>query len=367
VGLENTFATLSTYELAWCLVIVELPHHKGGLGITTLPASGMAAFYSLTAHLISWLGSLPHASEWIAGQNLADPNTWNSSALQTLKQLYDNLLTHYNCTEWAPPLADDAPASGVSAQGHDDDSARHLSLPPLNLLASLRVRQDEDNGEVAARPSLPAQRQVTKHIMQTWMLHEQMHRNPPTDRMRDVHMLHHTQSVTMLDETSALHGNMPQHNDEEGGKQPRLSFLPCSVSVGTDGPCMDDRRPKCAAHHGVNHREGLSCLLPSIFRKKIRVAKVPGTTLNINSGLHHASNWNLRNNVLRALDLIWNDVGFATTHKLRCSRVKATATQISKSATSMCRSRPICWWTSQSVTISKAPVTEALAQCSRDH
>jgi hypothetical protein len=34
----------------------------------------------------------------------------------------------------------------------------------------------------------------------------------------------------MLDETSALHGNMPLGNDEEGGKQPRLSFSP-TVSV----------------------------------------------------------------------------------------------------------------------------------------
>jgi hypothetical protein len=151
-------------------VIVELPHHKGGLGITPLPASGMAAVYSATAHLVSWLGSLPHASEWVADQNLADPNTWNSSALQTLKRLHDNLLTHYNCTEWAPPLADDAPAPGAPAQGHDDDSARPLSLPPLNLLASLRVQQDEDNGAVAARPSLPPQRQVTKHIIQSWTL-----------------------------------------------------------------------------------------------------------------------------------------------------------------------------------------------------
>ena len=75
-------------------------------------------------------------------------------------------------------------------------------------------RQDEDNGEVAAHPSLPQQRQVTKHIMQTWTLHEQMLQNLPTDRMRDVHMLHHTQSVPMLDETSALHGNMPQRSDE---------------------------------------------------------------------------------------------------------------------------------------------------------
>ena len=73
-------------------------------------------------------------------------------------------------------------------------TARPLSLPPLNVLASLRVRQDEDNGEVAARPSLPAQRQVTKHIMQTWMLHEHMLRDPPMDSVHDVHM--HTYFIT---------------------------------------------------------------------------------------------------------------------------------------------------------------------------
>ena len=140
----------------------------------------MAAFYSATAHLVSWLGSLSHASEWVAGQNLADPTTWNSSALQTLKHLHGNLLTHYNCTEWAPPLAADAPAPDAPAQGHNDDSARPLSLPPLNLLASLRVRQDEDNCEVAVRPSLPPERKVTKHIKQTWTLHKQMLRNLPT-------------------------------------------------------------------------------------------------------------------------------------------------------------------------------------------
>jgi hypothetical protein len=180
-------------------------------------------------------GSLPHASEWVAGQNLADPTTWNSSALQTLKQLHGNLLTHYNCTEWAPPLADDAPAPDAPAQGHDDESARPLSLPPLNLLASSRVRQDEDNGEVASRPSLHPQRQVTKHIMQTWTLHEHMLRNPPADRMRDVHKLHHTQSVPMLDETSALRGNIPQRNDAEGGKNPRLPFSPASSVWGQMG------------------------------------------------------------------------------------------------------------------------------------
>jgi hypothetical protein len=32
----------------------------------------------------------------------------------------------------------------------------------------------------------------------------------------------------MLDENSALRGNMPQRNDEEGGKKPRLSFSPAT-------------------------------------------------------------------------------------------------------------------------------------------
>ena len=60
LGLGVTFTTLSPHELAWCCVIVELSHHKGGLGIMHLPASGMASFYSVAAHLVSWLGSLPH-------------------------------------------------------------------------------------------------------------------------------------------------------------------------------------------------------------------------------------------------------------------------------------------------------------------
>jgi hypothetical protein len=108
----------------------------------------------------------------------------------------------------------------------------------------LRARQVEENGEAASRPSLPAQRQVTKRIMQNWLLHQQMLRNPPTTRMRDVHMLHHTQSVLMIDENSALRGNMPQRNDEEGGKTPRLSFSPASSVWGQMRPPLDDNRPR---------------------------------------------------------------------------------------------------------------------------
>ena len=156
-GLGATYDTLPANVLTWCRTVVELPHHEGGLGITPLPASGMAAYYTATANLVSWLGSLPHASEWVAGQTLDDSTTWSCSALTNLKQLHDKLPTHYNCTEWAPPPPAGpaaAPAPDAPAQGRDDDdSARPLSLHPLNLLASLRARQDEGKWKATRRGS----------------------------------------------------------------------------------------------------------------------------------------------------------------------------------------------------------------------
>jgi hypothetical protein len=54
-GLGDTFATMSAHELAWCRVIVELPHHKGGLGITPLPAIGHG---SVLQHEFFFYGSV---------------------------------------------------------------------------------------------------------------------------------------------------------------------------------------------------------------------------------------------------------------------------------------------------------------------
>jgi hypothetical protein len=71
--------------------------------------------------------------------------------------------------------------------------------------------------------------------MNEWTMHRQMARNLPADRMRDEHMLHHSQSVPMLDERSALWRDMPQRNDEEGGNQPRLSFSLAASAWGQMG------------------------------------------------------------------------------------------------------------------------------------
>ena len=86
-GMGGTFDTKPAIDKDWCRMIVELPHHRGGLGITPLPASNLAAFYSATARLVSWLGSLPqsHSSHWVRDQDLADCNTWTSSSLSSLR------------------------------------------------------------------------------------------------------------------------------------------------------------------------------------------------------------------------------------------------------------------------------------------
>jgi hypothetical protein len=220
----------------------------------------------------------------------------------------------------------------TSAQERDDDNARPLSLPPLNLPASLRVRQDVESGDAAARPSLPLQRQVTKHITQKWLLHEQVLRNPPTDRMRAVHMLHHTQSVLMLDVNSALRGNMPQRNDEKGGKKPRLSFSPVAsvwgqmgrpwTTAGRNAPHTTEpitEKDYVAFFHqffGLTNNPALAPFVNVPCRCQRFFMGGEGAWNHINSCLHNASNWTeAHEHVLRALERICNDAGFATNHK----------------------------------------------------
>jgi hypothetical protein len=71
--------------------------------------------------------------------------------------------------------------------------------------------------------------------MREWDRHKLALRHPPSDRMRDVHKLHITQSVPVLDENSALRHNMPQRDDDEGGNPQRLSFLPAASVWGQMG------------------------------------------------------------------------------------------------------------------------------------
>jgi hypothetical protein len=163
----------------------------------------------------------------------------------------------------------------------------------------------------------------------------------------------------MLDENSALaigRGNMPQNNDGEGGKQPRLSFSPAASVRGQMGrarqtaairraPQRQSRRgtmlPSSISSFGLTNNPALAPFANLPCRCKRYFMGGEGAWDHVNSCLRHAPNWTCaHDHVLPALERICNDAGFATTHK-RCSRVRATVAPISRSATSAWRSRPI--------------------------
>ena len=153
--------------------------------------------------------------------------------LRSLKLVHPTLLTDYRCIEWAPPAADAAD----DEQQSDDDNARPLPIPPLNLLASMQARQDEEEGDAAARASLPLQRRVTAQVMKNWPQHLQAAANPPSRRAKDMLQLHCVQSVPTHAEDSALRRDMPQRNDEDEAslKKHRLSFSPAAAVWGQMG------------------------------------------------------------------------------------------------------------------------------------
>ena len=101
----------------------------------------------------------------------------------------------------------------------------------------MQARQDEEEGNAAARASLPPQRHITTRIMQQWPQHQQTAANPPSRRAQEVHQLHCPQSMPMLTDDSALRRDMPQRNDEseDALKQHRISFSPAGAVWGKMG------------------------------------------------------------------------------------------------------------------------------------
>jgi len=125
---------------------------------------------------------------------------------------------------------------------------------------------------------------------------------------------------------------MPQRNDEEGGKQPRLSFSPAASVWGqmgrawTTGGRGAPRTTEAITENdyvaffhqffGLTNNPALAPFanVPCPCQRYFMGGE--GAWDHINSCLHHASNWtSAHDHVLRALERICNDAGFATTHK----------------------------------------------------
>ena len=86
---------------------IQVPHFRGGFGITPNAGNAISAIYSATCALVVWLGSdggnrpaQDFANTWAPGLNLTSPDSWQAPLLQTLSASHALLLQEYGCVEW---------------------------------------------------------------------------------------------------------------------------------------------------------------------------------------------------------------------------------------------------------------------------
>ncbi len=150
--------------------------------------------------------------------------------------------------------------------------------------------------------------------------------------LRDVHLLHLAQSVPMLDENSALRGNMPQRDDDDGGKNPRLSFSPASsvwgqtgcpwTSIGhivtgtTEKITEADYVAFFHQFFGFTNNPAVAPLANVQYPYQRYLMGGDGAWDHINSCNRHSANWSIAHeHVLQALELICQAAGYATSRK----------------------------------------------------
>ena len=125
-GVGDRWREWSDTTMAWHRTTLQLPHHRGGLGLTPACASSLAAFYTATARSVRWFSGLRNPTFWIK-DDLSRPDTWTSSALSALRAVHQLLLQDYHCVE-VDPLAQ-RPAAAANAPAAPQGAASPLQLP----------------------------------------------------------------------------------------------------------------------------------------------------------------------------------------------------------------------------------------------
>jgi len=126
---------------------LQLPHFRGGFGVTPNAGTAISAFYTASVSIVQWLGFCNHpeqniiylTSTWAPGQDLDNLGQLTARILIALKQTHQVLLTDLGCHEWS---IEGAPASAVlhnesSSPNPATDtpqSAPRNIVPPLTLL-----------------------------------------------------------------------------------------------------------------------------------------------------------------------------------------------------------------------------------------
>ena len=215
----------------WYTFIVQSPHHLGGLGFTPNSAAGIAAFYTSTAHFVQWMGSLENSEFWMGRQLMSQPDTWKADDLLTLVDIHSLLIDKYRCIEG--PAPDD-----------EGQHTNHLSLPPINSLATVHAPAEDENLINCA--SIPPQKRVTKQITSAWPDHDV---TPPGSRQEHLKKLHATQEFHPVDNTNSILGpDIPISSDDTGNNNKKAhklkftsaAFLSTLSTAGHAGFTGDD-------------------------------------------------------------------------------------------------------------------------------
>jgi len=118
-GTTNVYGEWTAVFRRFVDMKLQLPHFRGGFGVTPNAGSAISAFYAASLSLVQCLGFCSYAeqnfidlaSTWAPGKDLANPDQWSAPILLALKQAHKVLLTDLGCHEWS--LDGPAPASAV--------------------------------------------------------------------------------------------------------------------------------------------------------------------------------------------------------------------------------------------------------------
>jgi len=172
---------------------IQLPHFRGGYGITPNEGSAISAFYSATCALVVWLGShggtrpAQHfVDAWAPGLDLTSPDSWHPPLLQALFTSHALLLQDYGCVE-STSESNRVPALlavSIALPSVRPSVGSRNSLPPLCTVTLPQLRmlcqsthEHRQGAEALAEPGeriakSPLQHTLTAHIMGRWAKHE---------------------------------------------------------------------------------------------------------------------------------------------------------------------------------------------------
>jgi hypothetical protein len=166
-------------------------HDEGGFGVPNNTITRRTAAYTTNARFVAFLGTFacPAQQVWLPGNDLQDPATWMPPPLCQLKQMHEDLLQHYDCTDQqaaaqpAPPSAGGNAAANEGANpqsqpaGSQDNGHGKLVLPQLNRLheafkrsqVSHQASSSSQDQQPTRRPSpVPSQRRITQQLTKHW-------------------------------------------------------------------------------------------------------------------------------------------------------------------------------------------------------